>query len=174
MILLYLSGDKFWSVSGHLQVIQTMEKSSWVIPIIRVHSKITNGWLCWFFTGSLAADLPHFIEEPSDTYVRKGKPATLKCQVGGNPLPSITWKRNGKQVTLDSRRTIKPDGSLYFTEIFHNRTHKPDEGVYQCEGSQSYNKIISRTARVTVAGKLDLICWNDLTVEIQTLIFNVI
>lgn len=111
-------------------------------------------------SGSLAADLPHFIEEPSDTYVRKGKPATLKCQVGGDPLPSITWKRNGKQVTLDSRRTIKPDGSLYFTEIFHNRTHKPDEGIYQCEGSQSSYKIISRTAHVTVAGissKIDVV-----------------
>lgn len=145
-----------------------MEKSSWVIPS-RVNSKI-NGWLWWSFTGSLAAVLPHFIEEPSETYVRKGKPTTLKCQVGGDPRPSIIWKRNGKQVTLDSRRNIKPDGSLYFTEILHNRTHKPDEGIYQCEAVSRVNsydyKIISRTARVTVAGKLNLNCWNDFTVEI--------
>ena len=94
----------------------------------------------------------------------------MKCQVGGDPRPSIIWKRNGKQVTLDSRRNIKPDGSLYFTEILHNRTHKPDEGIYQCEAVSRVNsydyKIISRTARVTVAGKLNLNCWNDFTVEI--------
>lgn len=114
-----------------------------------------------FFAGTLAStkSAPYFIEEPSDTYVKKGRPAELKCQVGGNPKPSVMWKRDGNKLDLtgDSRRMIKPDGSLYFSEIIHNKTQKPDEGTYQCEAfSQISNldyQIASRTARLIVAGK---------------------
>lgn len=113
-----------------------------------------------FFAGTLASTrAPYFIEEPSDTYVKKGRPAVLKCQVGGNPMPSVMWKRDGNKLDLtrDSRRMIKPDGSLYFSEIIHNKTQKPDEGTYQCEAfSQISNldyQIGSRTARLIVAGK---------------------
>lgn len=114
-----------------------------------------------FFTGTLAStqSAPYFIEEPSDEYVKKGRPAVLKCQVGGNPKPSIMWLRDGNKLDLtsDSRRMIKPDGSLYFSEIVHNKTQKPDEGVYQCEAFSQLSgldyQIVSRTARLTVAGK---------------------
>ena len=114
-----------------------------------------------FFPGTFALTKtpPYFIEEPSDTYVKKGRPAVLKCQVGGNPKPSIMWKRNGNKLDLtsDSRRMIKPDGSLFFSEIIHHKTQKPDEGTYQCEAfSQISNldyQIVSKTARLIVAGK---------------------
>ncbi|KAM7446448.1 putative aminophospholipid-translocase [Porites harrisoni] len=108
------------------------------------------------FSGSLGIKVPYFIEEPSDIYARRGRPTLLKCQVGGDPKPSIRWRRNGVPLSLDSRRTINPDGSLYFSEIIHNKTQKPDEGTYQCEGVLSYNsedyRIISRTARLIIAG----------------------
>ena len=56
----------------------------------------------------------------------------------------------------DDRRTIKPNGSLYFSDIIHNE----DEGTYQCEALSSNDmgldyQILSRTARLIVAGKLD-------------------
>ena len=114
-----------------------------------------------FFPGIFASTKspPYFIEEPSDTYVKKGRPAVLKCQVGGNPKPSIMWKRNGYKLDLtsDSRRMIKPDGSLYFSQIIHHKTQKPDEGTYECEAfSQISNldyQIVSKTAHLIVAGK---------------------
>ena len=112
------------------------------------------------FVGAFGVIAPYFIEEPSNIYVRKGKPAVLNCRVGGDPKPSIKWKRNGITLTLDSRRMIKPDGSLYFSVIIHNKTQKPDEGTYQCEAvsyiSVDY-RIISRTARVIVAGKFNVV-----------------
>jgi len=52
---------------------------------------------------------------------------------------------------------IKPDGSLYFSEIIHHKSQKPDEGIYQCEAfSQISNldyQIVSKTAHLIVAGK---------------------
>lgn len=119
-----------------------------------------------FFVGTLAStkSAPYFIEEPSDTYVKKGRSAVLNCRVGGNPMPSITWKRNGNKLDLtsDSRRMIRPDGSLYFSEIIHSKAQKPDEGIYQCEAFSQISQvsqssldyqIVSRTARIIVAGK---------------------
>lgn len=113
------------------------------------------------FAGTLASTgAPYFIEEPSDTYVEKGKSAILNCLVGGNPKPAVTWRRNGIALHLSSggRRTIKPNGSLYFSEIIDDKTSKPDEGTYQCEAlSQSDMsldyQILSRTARLVVAGR---------------------
>lgn len=101
---------------------------------------------------------PYFIEEPSDIYVKKGRPAELHCRVGGTPKPSIIWKRNDNNLDLtsDSRRGITANGSLYFSEIIHNKTQKPDEGIYQCAASSRIqgfdHKVLSRTARVIVAG----------------------
>ena len=101
-------------------------------------------------------EAPYFIEEPSDIYVRKGKPASLSCVVGGHPKPAVGWMRDGVplDVTGDSRRTIKPDGSLHFSQIIHSRDEKPDEGKYQCEALSQISRIVSKTAHVIVAGKL--------------------
>lgn len=54
----------------------------------------------------------------------------------------------------DSRRMIKSNGSLYFSEIIDDE----DEGTYQCEALSSNDmaldyRILSRTARLIVAGK---------------------
>lgn len=113
------------------------------------------------FVGALASTgAPYFIEEPSDTYVQKGKSALLNCLVGGNTKSAITWRRNGIALDLssDGRRMIRPNGSLYFSEIMHEKTYKPDEGTYQCEAFSSNDmsldfQILSRTARLIVAGK---------------------
>ncbi|KAL9972279.1 hypothetical protein ACROYT_G018562 [Oculina patagonica] len=109
--------------------------------------------------GALASTgAPYFIEEPSDTYVEKGKSALLNCLVGGNTKSAITWRRNGIALDLssDGRTTIKPNGSLYFSKIIHDKSHKPDEGTYQCEAFASNDmgldfQILSRTARLIVA-----------------------
>lgn len=100
----------------------------------------------------------YFIDEPSDTYVENGKPAVLNCLTGGNIKSAIAWRRNGIFLDLaqDDRRMIKPNGSLYFSDIIHNE----DEGTYQCEALSSNDmgldyQILSRTARLIVAGKLD-------------------
>ena len=69
------------------------------------------------------------------------------------------WIRNGNKLNLtsDSRRMIKPDGSLFFSEIIHHKTQKPDEGTYQCEAFSHISdldyQIVSKTASLIVAGK---------------------
>lgn len=114
-----------------------------------------------FTAGALASTGgPYFIDEPSDTYAESGNPAVLNCLTGGNIKSAIAWRRNGVLLDLsrDGRRMIKPNGSLYFSEIIHDE----DEGTYQCEALSSNDmgldyQILSRTSRLIVAGKLDCI-----------------
>ena len=121
---------------------------SLVIPVIR---------FVLYTVGTLSSTgTPYFIDEPSDTYVEKGKPAVLNCLTGGNIKSAIAWRRNGIFLDLaqDSRRMIKSNGSLYFSEIIDDE----DEGTYQCEALSSNDmgldyRILSRTARLIVAGK---------------------
>ena len=80
----------------------------------------------------------------------------LNCLTGGSIKSAIAWTRNGIFLDLarDGRRMIKPNGSLYFSEIIHDE----DEGIYQCEALSSNDmgldyQILSRTAHLIVAGK---------------------
>ena len=46
------------------------------------------------------------------------------------------------------------NGSLYFSQVEHSRSHRPDEGSYQCVATVSgLGAIVSRTASLTVACK---------------------
>ena len=55
---------------------------------------------------------------------------------------------------MDERKQQLPNGSLLIQNVLHSRHHKPDEGLYQCEASLGdAGSIVSRTARVAIAGK---------------------
>ncbi|XP_076322719.1 neogenin-like isoform X3 [Tachypleus tridentatus] len=84
----------------------------------------------------------HFVVEPSDTVVVKGSPTVLNCVTQGRPPPKIEWKREGMilQFIDDSR------------SVYHTRTERPDEGLYQCLSSiEEIGTIVSRTAKLQVA-----------------------
>ena len=51
-------------------------------------------------------------------------------------------------------RRLLSNGSLYFSTVYHTRTNRPDEGIYQCVAtSDDIGTLISRTATLKVAGK---------------------
>ena len=39
--------------------------------------------------------------------VNESKPVTLRCKADGYPVPQITWRRNGTQMSV----CVKPDGN---------------------------------------------------------------
>ncbi|XP_078533874.1 netrin receptor DCC [Lissotriton helveticus] len=99
-----------------------------------------------------------FLSEPSDAVTMRGSNVLLNCTAEsdqGNLV--IKWRKDGVFLNLgaDERRQLMPNGSLLIQNIIHSRHHRPDEGLYQCEASlEGIGSIISRTAKVTVAGPL--------------------
>ncbi|XP_023215993.1 neogenin-like isoform X2 [Centruroides sculpturatus] len=96
----------------------------------------------------------YFKVEPSDIIVVKDAPAMLDCVAIGNPVPVIEWKKEGAimQFIGETRRSILPNGSLYFSSVYHTRTERPDEGVYQCIATiKNVGTIVSRLAKLQIA-----------------------
>ncbi|KAK9542393.1 hypothetical protein VZT92_000259 [Zoarces viviparus] len=98
-----------------------------------------------------------FTAEPQDTLAVRGNSALLNCSAhsdAGTPA-RIEWKKDGTFMSLvsDERRSVLPDGSLFFAHVVHSKHNKPDEGTYQCVATiDSIGSISSQTARLSVAG----------------------
>lgn len=101
-----------------------------------------------------------FSLEPQDTVTVRGGVLQLDCQAQSDSTagpPAITWRKDGVLLStvVDERRQQMANGSLRVENVVHSRHHRPDEGEYQCLATlDGLGSIVSRTARVTVAGKL--------------------
>ena len=51
--------------------------------------------------------LPEFIIPPSPVYVAKGDNAVLKCQVTGQPSPSVIWSKNSETIKHGSKYKVR-------------------------------------------------------------------
>ncbi|XP_030578355.1 ADAMTS-like protein 1 [Archocentrus centrarchus] len=82
--------------------------------------------------------MPVLLPKPVATLV-------LKCEAVGNPDPSVTWTKNGKELRYTSRVGLLPTGSL--------RIHYPsrgDEGLYTCTASNRFGRTsLSSWLRIT-------------------------
>ncbi len=55
-------------------------------------------------------------------------------------------------------RHLLGNGSLYFSTVIHSKSHRPDEGIYQCVATiDDFGTILSRKAKLQVACKYGLI-----------------
>ncbi|XP_072228705.1 netrin receptor DCC isoform X2 [Leuresthes tenuis] len=138
--------------------------------------------LCWLLgahTAAHASDAPSFpsspsslslgfvdftfTQEPQDMVTVRGGTLQLDCQAQADTAagpPTITWRKDGVLLStvVDERRRQLGNGTLLVQNVVHSRHHRPDEGEYQCLATlDGLGSIVSRTARVTVAGPLRVI-----------------
>ncbi|GAA6227181.1 netrin receptor DCC [Lates japonicus] len=104
-----------------------------------------------------------FTQEPQDAVTVRGGVLQLDCQAQSDAVAgplTITWRKDGVLLSavVDERRQQLTNGSLLVQNIVHSRHHRPDEGEYQCLATlEGLGSIVSRTARVTVAGPLKVV-----------------
>ncbi|XP_067140822.1 neogenin-like isoform X4 [Centruroides vittatus] len=115
-------------------------------------------WIALWTGASSSKDVKfanfHFTIEPSDNVIVKDSSAILKCSAVGSPEPVIHWKRESSvlQFDDDNRRSILPNGSLHFARIYHTRSERPDEGIYQCIATiENIGTIVSRSAKLQIS-----------------------
>ncbi|NXO37972.1 NEO1 protein, partial [Locustella ochotensis] len=102
----------------------------------------------------------YFLVEPLDVLAVRGASVIMNCSAHCESPPRIEWKKDGTFLNLvsDDRRQLLPDGSLLINSVVHSKHNKPDEGYYQCVATvDSLGTIVSRTAKLTVAGKALLV-----------------
>lgn len=106
-----------------------------------------------------------FTIEPQDMVTVRGSVLQLDCQAHSDALErplTIAWRKDGVLLSavVDERRRQLGNGSLLVQNVVHSRHHRPDEGEYQCIATlDGLGSIVSRTARITVAGKKVLLLY---------------
>lgn len=71
---------------------------------------------------------PSAVINTRDVEVQKGASAIISCTVRGNPIPQITWRKDGQNVLSDQRFRILKNGSLYISRVTES-----DQGLYVLE-----------------------------------------
>ena len=127
---------------------------------INCNSIIFMQIILFLFEGVQQITNPRILEHPEDLYATRNDPATLNCKAEGEPPPVITWYRDGQLVVTanenpHSSRMLLPSGQLFFLRVLHNKNSKQDVGNYYCNATnpETMVSVISRTARLEIAGK---------------------
>ncbi|KAG8183570.1 hypothetical protein JTE90_025130 [Oedothorax gibbosus] len=86
---------------------------------------------------------PFFVREPEHVTVLSDESVQFECRVGGDPLPTITWRRQDGKMPV-GRAQIQEDKSLLIKDVSSS-----DEGMYICEAENPVG-IISASVTLTV------------------------
>ena len=90
---------------------------------------------------------PQIATQPQGGPVIEGQNVNLFCNASGNPVPTITWTRNGSVVTSSvARITFGPESrELTITSI-----NRADSGEYRCVANNSEGNATSDAATLDV------------------------
>ena len=71
---------------------------------------------------------------------------TIQCPTSGVPTPTVTWTKDGQEITNDGRYTVQDDGSLLI-----NEAEEEDSARYSCIAESAAGKD-SASSTVKIAG----------------------
>ena len=100
----------------------------------RLDASIFKPFAFLFFNFSSAkrptGTAPEFTSLLRDVSGVEGKPATLKCELTGEPRPDIEWFRDGEQVKESKRVKMEFEGKV--CSMIFKPIELDDEGEYKC------------------------------------------
>ncbi|CAG5110648.1 Oidioi.mRNA.OKI2018_I69.chr2.g5030.t1.cds [Oikopleura dioica] len=85
-------------------------------------------------------EAPNFVKTPQDriVYPQRDNKVDLECQISGNPMPSIKWKKNGEELrSEDGEITVSGTTSVLSVKA----AKQTDSATYQCEAENSIGNI---------------------------------
>ena len=90
---------------------------------------------------------PQIATQPQGGPVIEGQNVNLFCNASGNPVPTITWTRNGSVLTSSVPRISFRAESRELTITSINRA---DKGDYRCVANNSEGNVTSDAASLDV------------------------
>ena len=90
--------------------------------------------VCLFVCLFIVRVAPQITTQSQVGSVIEGDNVTLSCNASGNPIPAITWTRDGSLISSGNQRISFQAGNRQLTITNVNRT---DDGEYQCVADNS-------------------------------------
>lgn len=115
----------------------------------------------------LLGGAPVITKHPSNAVVEKNSPAELTCRASGFPEPKISWYRNGVEIPTERRRSILPDGNLYFIRTVSSK-RKTDSGIYSCKAKNRFGTAYSKNASLFIGSEWFLSNNKDMTIMMSS------
>ncbi|KYO24389.1 hypothetical protein Y1Q_0020532 [Alligator mississippiensis] len=78
---------------------------------------------------------PRFLAYPRTFTVQSGADALLKCQITGDPQPSIAWEKDKAPIAPAGRFRVQAEGNVY--SLLVSRVTPEDGGQYICKAKNS-------------------------------------
>ena len=95
------------------------------------------------------SDEPEIITDPSNDTVKEGQNTTFYCNATGNPLPAISWKKDGHSIGNNSRISYSAESN----ELRIINVNRTDRGKYHCVANNSIGNASSDAATLAVECK---------------------
>ena len=81
--------------------------------------------------------------------MKEGQNRTFYCNATGNPLPAISWKKDGHSIGNNSRISYSAESN----ELRIINVYRTDRGKYHCVASNSIGNASSHAATLAVECK---------------------
>lgn len=97
---------------------------------------------------SFSAGPLRFLSQTDSVTAFTGDTVLLKCEVIGEPMPTVHWQKNQEDLALtpgDTRVAVLPSGSLQISRI-----QAADSGIYRCLAKNPASSRIGNEAEVRV------------------------
>ena len=90
---------------------------------------------------------PQIATQPQGGQVIEGQNVNLFCNASGNPVPTITWTRNGSVLTSS---VAKISFGAQSRELTITSINRADSGEYRCVANNSEGNVTSDAATLDV------------------------
>ena len=96
----------------------------------------------------MAVDKPEISPLPRMIQRMEGEKLTIFCNASGNPLPTISWTKDGNSVDTSnsSRRNLSYEGK----QLTVTNVSREDNGVYRCVAENSLGNFTSHGTTLEV------------------------
>ncbi|XP_055521836.1 obscurin-like protein 1, partial [Leucoraja erinacea] len=94
---------------------------------------------------------PRFVAYPRTYTVPDGADAVLKCQIAGDPRPTVVWERDKSRILPSARHRLLEDSGVYQLVVTEARLE--DSGQYVCKAKNAVGETYAAaTLRVREGG----------------------
>ncbi|KAF2980202.1 hypothetical protein EK904_009380, partial [Melospiza melodia maxima] len=90
--------------------------------------------------------IPVFLHPPQDLVAETGQDVSISCAAQGDPRPTITWVKEGIQITESGKFHISQDGTLSIQDL-----GVADQGRYECIARNPFG-FTSSAMQLTITG----------------------
>ena len=119
----------------------------------------------------IVTDKPEITAHPRSVAKTEGNNVTLSCNATGNPVPTISWTRDGSAVDTNDNSRISFSADK--EQLTMTNVSRTDSGEYRCVAENRVGNDTSNAAKLDIQCKLSVsFQWGNFNVSTGTILID--